>query len=70
MMEIENYHLTNATAIVWQEQAVNAKINGYKNEKQTRYLHKLGAVAHTCNPSHSGNRDQEDCSLKPVQASS
>jgi hypothetical protein len=27
-------------------------------------------VAHTCNPSHSGNRDQEDCSLKPVQASS
>jgi hypothetical protein len=25
-------------------------------------------VAHTCNPSYSGGRDQEDCSLKPAQA--
>jgi hypothetical protein len=23
-----------------------------------------------CNPSHSGSRDQEDCSLKPAQANS
>jgi hypothetical protein len=23
-------------------------------------------VAHACNPSFSGGRDQEDCSLKPV----
>jgi hypothetical protein len=27
-------------------------------------------VAHTCNPSYSGGRDQEDCSLKPAPANS
>jgi hypothetical protein len=27
-------------------------------------------VAHTCNPSYSGDRDQEDCGLKPVRANS
>jgi hypothetical protein len=27
-------------------------------------------VAHTCNPSYSGGRDQEDLSLKPVKANS
>jgi hypothetical protein len=27
-------------------------------------------VAHTCNPSYSGGRDQEDRSLKPAQANS
>jgi hypothetical protein len=27
-------------------------------------------VAHTCNPSYSGGRDQEDCALKPVWANS
>jgi hypothetical protein len=27
-------------------------------------------VAHTCNPSYSGHRDQEDSSLKPPQANS
>jgi hypothetical protein len=25
-------------------------------------------VAHTCNPSYSGSRDQDDCSSKPAQA--
>jgi hypothetical protein len=25
-------------------------------------------VAHTCNPSYSGNRDQEDCGSKPAKA--
>jgi hypothetical protein len=25
-------------------------------------------VAHACNPSYSGSRDQEDCGLKPAQA--
>jgi hypothetical protein len=29
-----------------------------------------GLVAHVCNPSYSGGRDQEDCSLKPAQANS
>jgi hypothetical protein len=27
-------------------------------------------VAHTCNPSYSGGRDQEDCGSKPEQANS
>jgi hypothetical protein len=27
-------------------------------------------VAHACNPSYSGGRDQEDCSLKPAQGNS
>jgi hypothetical protein len=27
-------------------------------------------VAHTCNPSYSGDRDQEDCDLKPAWANS
>jgi hypothetical protein len=27
-------------------------------------------VAHTCNPSYSGGRDQKDCGLKPAWANS
>jgi hypothetical protein len=27
-------------------------------------------VAHTCNPSYSGGRDQEDCGLKPDRENS
>jgi hypothetical protein len=27
-------------------------------------------VAHPCNPSYSGGRDQEDCVSKPAQANS
>jgi hypothetical protein len=27
-------------------------------------------MAHACNPSYSGGRDQEDCSSKPAQANS
>jgi hypothetical protein len=27
-------------------------------------------VTHTCNPSYSGGRDQEDCGSKPAQANS
>jgi hypothetical protein len=29
-----------------------------------------GPVAHTCNPSYSGGRDEEDCGSKPAQANS
>jgi hypothetical protein len=29
-----------------------------------------GAVAHTCDPSYSGGRDQEDWGSRPVQANS
>jgi hypothetical protein len=27
-------------------------------------------VAHACNPSYAGDRDQEDCGLKPAWANS
>jgi hypothetical protein len=30
--------------------------------------HRPGVVAHACNPSYLGGRDQEDCGLKPAQA--
>jgi hypothetical protein len=30
----------------------------------------LALVAHACNPSYSGGRDQEDCDLKPAQENS
>jgi hypothetical protein len=28
------------------------------------------SMAHACNPSYSGGRDQEDCGMKPTQANS
>jgi hypothetical protein len=31
------------------------------------HLFEPGAVAHTCNPSYPGGRDQEDCGSKPAQ---
>jgi hypothetical protein len=37
---------------------------------QSRSYCKPGAIAHTCNPSYSGGRDQEDYGLKPAQANS
>jgi hypothetical protein len=39
-----------------------------KKKKKKRYHQ--APVAHAYNPSYSGGRDQEDCSLKPVQANS
>jgi hypothetical protein len=32
--------------------------------------HSQALVAHTCNPSYSEGRDQEDCGSKPAQANS
>jgi hypothetical protein len=32
--------------------------------------HRQALVAHACNPSYSGGRDQEECSLKPAWANS
>jgi hypothetical protein len=37
---------------------------------QIKTKQKLLLVAHACNPSYSGGRDQEDCSLKPAWANS
>jgi hypothetical protein len=28
---------------------------------------RLGGVAHVCNPSYSGSKDEEDCGLRPAQ---
>jgi hypothetical protein len=42
------------------------KPKGKKMEKNVQEL----LVAHACNPSYSGGRDQEDCSSKPACANS
>jgi hypothetical protein len=34
--------------------------------KQHQKKEKLGAVAHTCNPSYLGGGDQQDCGLRPT----
>jgi hypothetical protein len=36
---------------------------GLKKKKKTQ---QLGAVAHACNPSYSGGRDQKDHNSKPA----
>jgi hypothetical protein len=41
----------------------------YKN-KQLRIVSSQALVAHTCNPSYSGGRDQQDHGLKPAQGNS
>jgi hypothetical protein len=43
---------------------VKKKMNSRMKEKS------WAPVAHSCNLSYSGGRDQEDCSLKPAQANS
>jgi hypothetical protein len=45
----------------------------FKISHQRRYQESKisqALVAHACNPSYSGCRDQEDCGLKPAQANS
>jgi hypothetical protein len=45
-----------------------------KTKNYTRFKKKINqsgvVVAHTCNPSYSGGRDQEDLGLKPAWANS
>jgi hypothetical protein len=38
----------------------------YEEKEQMLDDQNRALVAHNCNPSYSGGRDQEDCSLKPV----
>jgi hypothetical protein len=40
------------------------------NTLKARTISGQAPVAHTCNPSYSGGRDQEDQSSKPTQANS
>jgi hypothetical protein len=39
-------------------------------KERKKELFSRAPVAHACNPSYSGGRDQEDCGLKPTWASS
>jgi hypothetical protein len=39
-------------------------------KRDSRWKERLALVAHVCNPSYSGGRDQEDHSLKPAWANS
>jgi hypothetical protein len=49
-------------------EGVNSTMIYCKNfGKVNMYPQYNNKVAHTSNPSYSGSRDQEDCSLKPVQ---
>jgi hypothetical protein len=41
-----------------------------KARKIRKNEHRLILVAHTCNLSYLGGRDQEDCGSKPAQANS
>jgi hypothetical protein len=53
----ELYHL--APFVIFKEE------DGVKNSSASKV-----PVAHACNPSYSGGRNQEDCSLKPAWANS
>jgi hypothetical protein len=46
----------------------NSKLVICLNENKPTKI--CGALDYTCNPRHSGGRDQEDCGLKPTQANS
>jgi hypothetical protein len=41
-----------------------------KKTKQEEENFSQSLVAHACNPSYSGNRDHEDCGLRPAEANS
>jgi hypothetical protein len=58
--QILNYHLEH-----WFSNFLKIKPFFKDNLSQSQ-----APVAHTCNPSYSGGRDQEDCSSKPPQAKS
>jgi hypothetical protein len=51
----------------WLELEINM-LNEISQDQKAKYC--WAPVAHTCNPSYSGGRDQEDCSLKPAWANS
>jgi hypothetical protein len=44
-------------------QGVGSEFKPQYHKKKKKDLGQM-LVAHTCNPSYSGGRDQEDCSLK------
>jgi hypothetical protein len=46
--------------------ALSSKSSALKKKKE-REIYSWALVAHTCNPSYSGGRDQEDHNLKPAQ---
>jgi hypothetical protein len=50
--------------------AKEEKIVYYPTSKKKKIATQPGTVAHTCNPSYPGGRDQEDGGLKPALANS
>jgi hypothetical protein len=48
----------------------NQRCNSYVQRSKIKLLMRQVLVAHSCNPSYSGGRDQEDCSSKPAQGNS
>jgi hypothetical protein len=49
---------------------VTAASNGGQENSSVKNTGSWTLVAHTCNPSHSGGRDQEDCSSKSALSNS
>jgi hypothetical protein len=49
---------------------IRAEFIEMEAKKQFKESTSWAPVAHACNPSHSGGRDQENCSSKPAWADS
>jgi hypothetical protein len=52
------------------EQQQNMKMTTAEHITTNSYQHSQAPVAHACNPSYSGGRDQEDLGSKPAQENS
>jgi hypothetical protein len=46
--------------------ALEYRIHDVITKKKKKNSRCWALVVHTCNPSYSGGRDQEDCGLKPA----
>jgi hypothetical protein len=49
---------------------LEAERGTFSFQKLLKLMQDWVLVTHACNPSYSGDRDQEDCSSKPAQANS
>jgi hypothetical protein len=62
--------ITKKGLVEWLKVALSSNPNTEKKKKGKKIYDSWALVAHTCNPSYSGGRDQEDCGLMPAPANS
>jgi hypothetical protein len=55
---------------IWEGKKEVKKVNVVVVLSTQEWIQSQAPVAHSCNPSYSGGRDQEDYGLKPAQANS